>query len=92
MLFRSVLGIQDIIEELSLPCAVPLQEDRSKQTETELSKDEQKILAMLSHEPTHVDKIIKGSTLETASAHASLALLELKGCVRNVGGMRYTLS
>jgi len=47
------------------------------------------IFKLLSHEPLHVDKIIKEARLETSSANSILTLLEIKGLIKNVGGMHY---
>ena len=61
----------------------------SRADDATLSQEEKKILALLSNEPVHVDKIVKASTLGTSSASSALSLLEIKGLSRNVGGMNY---
>ncbi|MBI2439595.1 MAG: DNA-protecting protein DprA [Candidatus Moranbacteria bacterium] len=87
---RPVTSVRDILEAFpelivipkknsSLPC--PLEDS--------LSPEEKNILVILSHEPLHVDKIIKAARLETSSANSILALLEIKGLARNIGGMNY---
>ena len=53
------------------------------------SAEEQALLAALSREPRHVDAIVRGSGLAAATVSGTLALLELKGQVREVGGMQY---
>jgi len=50
---------------------------------------EAKLLTVLSHEPLHVDEIRNKSDLPIEKVSASLALMELKGMVRQVGGMNY---
>lgn len=87
---KIVTSVQDILEELPLahsqkntPKEMPLP------AHLHLSLEEEKVLKLLSHEPLHVDKIIKEARLETSSANSVLTLLEIKGLIRNVGGMHY---
>ena len=44
---------------------------------------------MLSEEPLHVDEIRNQTELPIEKVSATLALMELKGMVRQVGGMNY---
>jgi DNA processing protein len=50
------------------------------------------LLAHLSAEPHHVDEIGRASGLDAATVLATLSLMELKGSVRQVGGMHYVLA
>ena len=50
---------------------------------------EAKLLTVLSNEPLHVDEIRNQADLPIEKVSASLALMELKGMVRQVGGMNY---
>jgi DNA processing protein len=47
------------------------------------------VLGALTFEPTHVDEVQTRCGLPAAQVAASLAMLELKGRVRQVGGMQY---
>lgn len=47
------------------------------------------VLATMTREPRHIDLIIKQSGLESAAVGGALTLLEMKGIVKNVGGMHY---
>jgi DNA processing protein len=47
------------------------------------------ILQTLSHEPLHIDLIIKNTALESRAVNGSLVIMEMKGLVKNVGGMMY---
>ncbi|MFZ2187100.1 MAG: DNA-processing protein DprA [Candidatus Moraniibacteriota bacterium] len=87
---KIVTSVQDILEEFPLP-AKPLASSESTTLLKNIScsREEENILTFLSHEPTHVDKIIKATRLETSSVSSLLALLEIKGFIRNVGGMHY---
>ena len=50
---------------------------------------ERALMAALSREPRHVDDIVRASGLAAATVSGTLALLELKGLVRDLGGMQY---
>ncbi len=50
---------------------------------------EAKVLSVLSSEPVHVDDILHQSGLPIEKISATLTLMELKGMVRQVGGMNY---
>jgi DNA processing protein len=51
---------------------------------------EAQLFNVLSHEPLHVDEIRSQTDLTIEQVTSTLALMELKGMVRQVGGMRYT--
>lgn len=53
---------------------------------------EKAIFEALKDEKMHVDKIIKESGLEAQKVISSLTLMEIKGKVKNLGGMVYTLN
>lgn len=55
------------------------------------SPTEAAILGCLSREPKHVDLIIKESGLPGPTASGALTLMEMKGLIRNLGGMNYVL-
>ena len=50
---------------------------------------EARLLGVLGHEPLHVDEIRMQADLPIEKVSATLALMELKGMVRQVGGMNY---
>ena len=47
------------------------------------------LLRVLSQQPTHIDEVQRLSGLPVASVSSTLALLELKGMVRQVGPMSF---
>jgi DNA processing protein len=53
--------------------------------------EEQTLLALLSHDPVHIDEIIRDAGLPTMTVTSTLMMMELKGMVRQVGGMMYVL-
>ncbi len=87
---KIVRCIQDILEELPTE-SIP-HPSSSAQTDGQpigLSPDESAVFRLLSHEPIHVDKLLKAATLGTATLSSTLTMLELKGLVRDIGGMKY---
>lgn len=50
---------------------------------------EQALLNQLSQEPSHIDEIVRRSTIPPQQVTGLLAIMELKGLVRQVGTMRY---
>ncbi len=55
------------------------------------NEEERTLLQQLSHEARHVDDIIRDTGLPTHTVTATLIVLELKGMVKQVGAMHYTL-
>jgi len=56
------------------------------------SAEEAAILKILSREPKHINIIIKESCLSSSIASSTLIMMEIKGKVRNLGGMLYVLN
>jgi DNA processing protein len=54
--------------------------------------DERALLKLISHEPCHIDELIRESGLPTTTVSATLTMVELKGMVKQVGGMQYVLA
>jgi DNA processing protein len=79
----------DILEELNLTMAAQQMEMKEV-----LPADEKEaaLLKYLSSEPKHIDEICRESQLPIAEVTGSLAMMELKGLVRQVGGMHFTLT
>ncbi len=83
---KLVTGAEDILEELNLMLVAEQAEVRAMAPETET---EARLLQYLSMEPVHVDEIALQSGLLISEVTSNLALMELKGMVRQVGGMNY---
>lgn len=84
-----VTNIEDIIEVLNL------QDLKLYVTNKEIIPDspiEAKLLEILSREPVHVDNLIKNSNLDSATVNSTLTLMEMKGKIKNLGGMKYILT
>ncbi len=87
---KLVTGVQDILEELPAPQSLSASATLpSAEQAIGLSPDEHTLLTTLTHEPLHIDLIIKQTKLPTAQVSTLLSLLEIKGLAKNVGGMHY---
>ncbi len=88
---KLVNDVQDILEELNLTNAPQYQEARKIIPD---NKEEEIILEILSaaNEPIHIDKIIIQAKLDSPVISATLSLMEIKGKVRNLGGMNYVIA
>ena len=54
--------------------------------------EEGALLSLLSHEPVHIDELSRQSQMPAPTVASTLMILELKGAVRQVGSMSYTLA
>lgn len=83
---KLVLDAADILEELNLALV-------TEHTQTRMvfpaDETEQRLLACLSAEPVHVDELGAQMGLPISQITGALAMMELKGLVRQVGGMNY---
>jgi len=86
---KLVTGVTDVLEELNLTM-VPQQV--AVQMALPESAEEAALLQHLSPQPTHVDELSRASGLPSAEVSSTLTMMELKGMVQQVGGMRYVLS
>ena len=74
------LNLQDAVEQQAVAAAVP-------ETPEEVA-----LLRLVEAEPRHIDAISRESTLAPPVVSATLAMLELKVLVKQVGGMQYVLA
>ncbi|MFH1650722.1 MAG: DNA-processing protein DprA [Chloroflexota bacterium] len=86
---KLVRDCTDILEELNLQAV-----DRQMEMKEILpaSDTESSLLRHLGTEPAHIDEICRSSGLPTATVSSTLAMLELKGMVKQVGPMNYVLA
>ena len=80
------LDIPDLLEVLNLG---QVSQQRAARAVLPADATEAKLYAILGREPVHVDEIGARADLPIAQVAAALALMELKGMVRQVGGMNY---
>jgi len=86
---KLVQRVEDVLEELNLTMVAEQAEVRSVVPE---NATQAALLRLLSEEPIHVDELGRASGLPIAQVTGSLALMELKGLVRQTGGMQYVLA
>jgi len=86
---KMVCNVADILEELNLTM---VSEQAQAQAVLPENEAEASLLGHLSAEPVHVDELQRAVGLPVAQVSSTLALMELKGMVRQVGGMQYVLA
>jgi DNA processing protein len=85
-------GAQPLLDFNDLLAALNLEQAHHQQAaRTALPADatEAQLYSLLSREPLHVDELRAQANLPVEKVSAALALMELKGLVRQVGGMQY---
>jgi len=93
-------GTNRLIQKGALPLLTPadlmqaldihrIGEQKSARKVLPMDETEAKVLSVLGREPLHVDEIRNQSGLPIEKISATLVLMELKGMVRQVGGMSY---
>jgi DNA processing protein len=86
---KLVTDCHDILEELNLTIVA----QQLEMTELIPTTDtESLIMKYLSTEPTHIDEVGRQCGLPIATVSSTLAMMELKGTVRQVGGMNYIIT
>lgn len=85
---KIVTCVKDILEELRIE---EIQKTAVVKKLIPQSAEEEVIAKILSHEPVHIDNIIKLSKLGTSAASSTLSIMEMKGLVKNIGGQNYIL-
>ena len=86
---KLVRDYTDILEELNL-MAVARQIEMKEVLPS--SDTESLLLKQLCAEPTHIDEVCRSSGLPISTVSSTLAMMELKGLVKQVGTMNYVLA
>jgi len=86
---KLVRDYNDILEELNLTAVAHQIEIREV---IPASDTESLLLKQLSAEPTHVDEVCRNSGLPISTVSSTLAMMEIKGLVKQVGPMNYVLA
>lgn len=84
-----VRNADDVLEALNLQAAAVQQEIVAAVPDT---AEEAALLRLVEHEPRHIDVLQRQSDLPMPVVSATMALLELKGLVRQTQGMQYVLA
>ncbi|MFN2182243.1 MAG: DNA-processing protein DprA [Candidatus Promineifilaceae bacterium] len=85
---KLVTNANDILEELNLTMVF---EHSAVQQALPDTAEEAALFEYLSAEPVHVDALSRATGLSSQEVSSTLTLLELKGIVRQVGGMNYVM-
>jgi DNA processing protein len=83
---KLVTGGGDIIEEMNMGTVFPIRERKLIYAETEA---ERRIMGILNGQSKHVDEICRTTGETVATVSSLLAIMELKGLVKQLGGMNY---
>ena len=86
---KLVTSVNDILEELNLTMVAQHTQARAIIPDNET---EAVLLAQLSSDPVHVDELGQVTGLPAAEIAGTLTMMELKGMVRQIGGMNYILA
>jgi DNA processing protein len=86
---KMVLGVDDVLEELNMTM---IEQHTEVRAVIPADETEAQLMALVSEEPRHVDEICRQSQLPVQQVSSTLAMMELKGMVRQVGGMQYVLA
>jgi DNA processing protein len=81
-----LLSARDLLDVMNL---TRVSEQRSVRKALPGDEIESRLMNVLSHEPPHMDEIRSQTGLPIERVSATLAMMELKGLVRQVGGMNY---
>ena len=83
---KLVLSHVDVLEELNL--AMVAQQLEMKEL-LPVDETEKLLLKSITAEPKHIDEICRQSGLTSAVVGSTLAIMEIKGIVKQIGGMNY---
>ncbi len=83
---RPLLHPQEILEALNL---TQVSQQQAARSQLPADATEARLLKVIGCEPLHVDDIRAQSGLPIETVSATLTIMELKGMVRQVGGMHY---
>lgn len=86
---KLITCVADVLEEVQVDQVIHQQAFQMALPE---SAEEAALLPVLNREPQHVDELAIQSKLPSRQVSSTLTLLELKGMVQHVGGMKYVLS
>lgn len=86
---KLVARAEDILEELNLTMVAEQRQARLALPEDET---EAALLQHLSADPKHVDELQRQIDVPISRVTSALAMMELKGMVRQVGGMKYVVA
>ena len=88
---KLIMSVDDVLNELNLTRSGGETRAAVREIVPE-NETERALLACLGEEARHIDELCRASGLPIATVSSTLALMELKGQIRQVGNMLYTLN
>ena len=85
---RPLLDVSDVLDSLNIE---QVQEYRQARLDLPADQTEQQLIDVLGYEPMNINDLGNSSGLGMDTLTATLTMMELKGMVRQVGGMNYVL-
>lgn len=85
---RAITSYEDLVESLDLENVKNYIKTVAVKPE---NKEEEEILKYLNHEPVHIDTLVRLSSLDIKTVNTTLSMMEIKGMIKNLGGMNYVL-
>jgi DNA processing protein len=86
---KLVQRIDDVLQELNLTMVPQQIEMQELVPATDTESD---LLRHITKEPVHIDEVCRQSTLPVSTVSSLLAMMELKGLVRQMGPMTYVIA
>lgn len=86
---KLVASAKDIIESLDLAEAASFIENKKIIPE---SAEEKLILDRLNYEPVYIDELVRLTKLDASTINSTLTVMEMKGMIKNLGGLQYVLA
>ena len=83
---KLVMRVEDVLDELHIGGAPRQQPLPGLSPDTE---EEARLLEALTHEPQHIDELSRSAGMSITQASGTLAVMEIKGSVLQVGRMNY---
>lgn len=84
---KAVARVEDILEEFNLDLDPRIKE--AKRILPDSPEEETVLNNLSSDEPLHIDKLAQKVGIKTPALSSLLTLMEIKGMIRDIGGMRY---
>lgn len=86
---KLVYSVKDILDELDL-------DEKAKKIQAKIvlpeNKEEAIILELLKNEEKHIDQLVRQSGFDTAKVTSIISIMEIKGKIKNLGGMVYIIN
>jgi DNA processing protein len=86
---KTITNAGEILEALDLSDITDYIDNKKILPDT---AEETQVLANLTHEPVYIDELIRLTKLSAPIINSTLIIMEMKGMVRNLGGMKYVLA